>query len=210
MEAASHQGSMPHSRLVTHFQKISMRQLDHIRGLPKAPIHEDLVGLTSMMKVFAADGNAAFLTLSDLDLDTDGVKDPSIHYEPTHQSTTSIDPAGKWLNSNALNFIVIPGGMSERHGDQLGMGTLATVIYSGRIAHAVVADVGPRTKYGEGSIALHRALGFERIRDGRIVDCGVDRGVLTLIYFGHRLGHGPLTQADIDAACKPLWAKFTS
>ena len=187
-----------------------MRQLDHIRGLPKAPIHEELVGLTSMMKVFAADGSSAFLTLSDLDLDTDGVKDPSIHYEPTHQSATSIDPAGKWLNSNRVNFIVLPGGFSERHGKSVGIGTLATVIYSGRVAHAVVADIGPRTKFGEGSIALHRELGFERVRDGRIFDCGIDRGVLTLIYIGSRIGLSEFSQGDIDRACEPLWRRFSS
>ena len=187
-----------------------MRQLDHIRGLPKAPIHEVLVGLTSMTKVFAADGSAAFLTLSDLDLDTDGVKDPAIHYETTHQSQTSLDPGGIWLNSNRLNFIVLPGGFSERHGSTLEMGTLATVIYSGRVAHAVVADFGPRKKFGEGSIALHRALGFERIRGGRIVDVGIDRGVLMLIYIGSQIQNVPFEQEDIDMACAPLWAKFSS
>ena len=187
-----------------------MKQLDHIRGLPKAPIHEDLAGLVSMTKVFSADGSAAFLSLSDLDLDTDGVRDPSIHYESTHQSQTSLDPKGEWLNSNALNFIVLPGGFNERHGSSVGIGTLATVIYAGRVAHAVVADLGPRKKFGEGSIALHRALGFERIRDGRIVDVGIDRGVLMLIYIGCRIGKSRFEQKDIDVACAPLWEKFTS
>jgi hypothetical protein len=187
-----------------------MTSLDHLRGLPKAPIHEKLDGLKSMMKVFAADGSTAFLTLSDLDLDTDGKRDPAIHYESTHQSATSLDPHGHWLGSNDLNYIVMPGGLSQRHGNQLKIGTLATVIYNGRVAHAVVADTGPHSKYGEGSIALHRALGFERIHDVNIVDCGIDRGVITLIYLGMQMGPGPFSQADIDRACAPLWAKFTS
>ena len=187
-----------------------MRQLDHIRGLPKAPIHEDLVGLTSMMKVFAPDGSAAFLTLSDLDLDTDGVRDPGIRYDSTHQSQTSLDPNGSWLSSNALNFIVVPGGFSERHGSAVGIGTLATVVYAGRVAHAIVADLGPRKKFVEGSIALHRALGFERIHDGHIVDIGIDRGVLMLIYLRSEIGAERFSQEDIDKACAPLWAKFTS
>ena len=188
----------------------TMLQLDHIRGLPKAPIHEDLLGLTSISKVFAADGTAAFLTLSDLDLDTDGVKDPDIHYESTHQSATSLDPKGEWLNSNQLNYIVLPGGFNERHGKLVGIGTLATVIYSGRIAHAVVADIGPKAKFGEGSISLHRALGFERIRDGRVIDCGIDRGVLMLIYLGSSIGSSRFAPADIDHACTPWWTKFSS
>lgn len=163
-----------------------------------------------MMKVFAADGSSAFLTLSDLDLDTDGVREPGIHYESTHQSRTSLDPKGEWLNSNALNFIVVPIGFSERHGSAVGIGTLATVVYAGRVAHSVVADLGPRQKFGEGSIALHRALGFERVHDGHIVDVGIDRGVLMLIYLRSQIGLARFSQHDIDKACAPLWAKFTS
>jgi hypothetical protein len=41
------------------------------------------------------------------------------------------------------------------------VGDIALVSANGRQAAAVVADVGPRRKIGEGSIALARALGLE-------------------------------------------------
>ena len=149
----------------------------------------------------------AFYSNSKLDLDTDGVKIAGINYDSTHQNQTSIDPNGRWLNSNNVNFIVIPGGFSDRHGG-VGVKTLATVIYNGHVAHCVIADVGPRSKFGEGSIALHRALGFERIHGNHIVDCGIDNGVEILIYIGATIPRIPCTQKDIDDACTPYWNKF--
>lgn len=164
--------------------------------------------MANICKVFASDGSSAFLTNSKLDLDTDGQADPLIRYESTNQPQTSIDPDSKWCNSNRINFIVIPGGMSDRHAGTLGMGTLATVVYNGSHAHCIVADIGPHAKFGEGSIALHRALGFERVKNNRIIDVGIDRGVTTLIYIGSNIGKTPVTQADINKACEPLWEKF--
>lgn len=189
--------------------------LDKLLSLKSTPVTElyngePLLGLASIVKVFTEDGSSAFLTNSKLDLDTDGKKDSLIRYESTNQPQTSIDPAGAWCNSNQINFIVMPGGMSDRHGGMLGMGTLATVCYKGSHAHCVVADIGPHAKYGEGSIALHRALGFERVKNNLIVDIGIDRGVLTLIYIGQAIEKRPLTQKDINLACEPLWVKFNS
>ncbi len=188
-----------------------MKELDHLHNLHSVSVNENLDGLESMRKVFALDGSAVFLAISDLDLDTDGLEDPSIRYEPTHQAQTSIDEHGKWLNSNRLNFIVLPIGFNGRHGNTVPIGTLATVLYGDKVAHAVVADHGPPKKFGEGSIALHRAFGFERVRpNGHIRDIGIDGGVTTLVYLNSAHSHGPFTQADINALCAPLWAKFTS
>jgi len=187
----------------------TMQELDNLKKLSKQPANETLLGLTSMFKVFAKDGSFAFVALSDLDLDTDGQKDPNIRYESTHQSQTSVDPQGEWLNSNTLNFIVLPGGFSARHGNTCPMRTLATVAYNGHIAHCIVADIGPKSKFGEGSIALHRALGFERVKNEKIVDCGIDSGVTTVIYANTSIST-PCNQSDIDKACKPYWDKFTA
>ncbi|MEI8281555.1 MAG: hypothetical protein WCG75_04030, partial [Armatimonadota bacterium] len=114
-----------------------MKELDHLHSLHSVPVNEVLDGLESMKKVFSSNGSAAFLATSDLDLDTDGLEDPAIQYEPTHQAQTSIDEHGKWLNSNQLNFIVLPIGFNGRHGNTVPIGTLATVLYGNRIAHAI-------------------------------------------------------------------------
>ena len=191
-----------------------MKELDQIKSLKLSPVFEPhLDGLISIEKRFASDGSSAFLTVSDLDLDTDGAKDPGIKYEPTHQSQTSIDPAGTWLNSNKLNFTVLPLDFAKRHGGSANFpkGCLCTVVYKGKFAHAIYADDGPHHKFGEGSIALHRALGFERVKPNkRIQDVGIDQPVFILWYIGSNIGKTPCIQADINKACEPLWAKFTS
>ena len=184
-----------------------MSPADRLAALPHTVVPADYRGLVSLVEITSAQGTRAYLANSDLDLDTDGLETPGIHYEPTHQRQTSIDPAGTWLNSNDVNFVVIPGGFPQHHNRACEVGTLATVFRGDSIAHAVIADQGPRTKFGEGSIALHRALGFERIRHGRIVDAGIDPPVGTLFYIGHTIA-GPFSQADIDRACAPLWAQF--
>ena len=177
-------------------------------NLKSTPVFEDLEGLVSSKKVYASDGTAAFLTLSKLDLDTDSNLGPDIKVESTHQNQTTIDPSGLWMNSNTIPFIVMPGGFSERHGKSMGMGTLATVFYNGRHCHAVVADIGPKHKYGEGSIALHRALGFERIKNGKIQDIGIDSGVTMLLYIGSNIGRKPFIGSDVAKATEPWYQKF--
>ena len=186
-----------------------MNTIEYLKTLPHDPVNERLTGLTSMVKIHTLEGlHVAFWSESKLDLDTDGRKDAGIRYEPTHQDATSLDPAGAWLSSNEINYLVLPGGFDHRH-DGVHLGCLATVLYDGHIAHAVVADVGPAAKFGEGSIALHRALGFERIRDGRILDCGIDGGVSILLYLHSNIGLKPFTQSEIDRACAPWFAHFT-
>jgi hypothetical protein len=162
--------------------------------------------------VTAPSGHTAIRAVSDLDLDTDGVRDTALQYEPTHLRQTSLDPGGKWLDSNALPYFVLPGGF-VRFFAGAPLGVVATVFYGGRHCHAVYADTGPRGKFGEGSIALHRALGFERVRpDGSIRDQRIEGGVTTLIYQDclvpqarRRLAFRP---ADINAVAEPLLELF--
>lgn len=139
----------------------------------------DLQGLEFMCKL---PGGELFFQ-SDLDLDTDGKKESGIVYEPTHQSQTSIDSSGSTVSSNSTPYFVLPGGFFGQFGIKLG--DVAAVLFQDKIEYAVLADTGPRTKIGEGSIALHRSLGFERIRsNGHIIDVGIDGGVVTLVFPG--------------------------
>lgn len=131
-----------------------------------------LAGLQTMCRL-----PGALYFESDLDLDTDGEEEPGITYEPTHQRGLSI---GGGVNSNRVPYVVLPIGFAKEHG--LRMGDVAAVLYRDRIEYAVLADQGPRQKIGEGSIALHRALGFERVKNGRIVDVGIPGGVITILF----------------------------
>lgn len=126
-------------------------------------------------------GGAVFFQ-SDLDLDTDGVRDPEIRadgWDRTHQDEVSMGGA---VNANKLPYIVLPQAFAQAHGVRLG--DVAAVLHKGRLEFAVFADQGPAPKIGEGSIALHRALGYERVVDGRIHDVGIPDGVVTIVFPG--------------------------
>lgn len=134
------------------------------------------------------------LTKSKLDLDTDGVRDKTIlHWDSDHQDQTTL----KGLNSNVHPYVVLPGGFTKKHKD-IVLGNLCTVFYKDRYVHAVYGDVGPRSKFGEASIAVHRGLGFERVKNGRIVNCGLDSDVFILVYSGVK----PENCLDVDSIHK--------
>ncbi len=118
--------------------------------------------------------NGALYYDSLLDLDSDGSR--FFSEDGTGQQDTSLHmPNGKPVDSNAVPFFVLPGGFYKPHGIRLG--DVAAVIFGDWIEYAVFADVGPSSKLGEGSIALHRSLGHEPIRNGRFHDEAIDADV---------------------------------
>lgn len=92
-------------------------------------------------------------------------------------STTSlvnrhVDVTRRYIDSEKIPFIVIPGGW---HHKQVSLGDYA-YIYSPsdlkinqetlsgpRGSFAIIADTGPKDKFGEGSIALHQMLVFGKL-----------------------------------------------
>lgn len=187
----------------------------------KFPVQDiPLKGLQEpFVKVYNDAGIAALISVSDLDLDTDGKERNDIVYESTHQAKTSIDPNGRWCDSSKLNFIVLSGGLPGRHGgdEMLPLGCLCTVIYKGKKAHAIYADGGPKDKYGEGSIALHKALGFNRLKKitkgtnkgkYKIIDLAIDKDVIIVIYLGCKVSTLPCSQSQIDNEAQKLWETF--
>ena len=65
---------------------------------------------------------------------------------------------GGSLDSERVPYIVLPIGDLRRTAG-VGPGDLAAVIKDGRLQFAIVGDVGPPPKIGEGSMKLHAALG---------------------------------------------------
>jgi hypothetical protein len=134
-----------------------------------------LIGKTFLCKL--PGGQLYFESL--LDLDTDG----SVYYaqDPFGQPGTSAkDAAGHNLDSDQINYFVLPGGLYAQYGIQLG--DIGVVIYRARKVYACFGDVGPANKLGEGSIALHRALGHETIFKGKLVNAAIDGGVTTIVF----------------------------
>ena len=107
---------------------------------------------------------------SSIVLDGDGrpVWQRSGRYKGFYVSTTSLRSAsgsasapGTYVNAAKIPYIVLPPDFSQRFGVTLGDLAVVTNRKNGRFAFAIFADVGPRGKIGEGSIALARALGLD-------------------------------------------------
>ena len=90
----------------------------------------------------------------------------------TDQCGTSLmlpgpDGAEVPVDSDRIPYVVIPAaGPDDVRGEfsrltGVRTGDLGVVVYHGRVVPVIVADTGPYALLGEGSIALHRALGRE-------------------------------------------------
>jgi hypothetical protein len=110
---------------------------------------------------------------------------PNDPYPGMYISTTALqdhsknerDPA-RYVDSEKINYVSIASDLVKKYG--IAMGDLAAVYYrnTNTLCSAVCADVGPRTKYGEGSIALASQLGMNTSpKHG-----GCDDNVVTIIF----------------------------
>ena len=138
---------------------------------------------------------------SKLALDADG--SPTFHkQDKTGQAKTAVlDKDGKSLDADTVNYFVLPGGFYFRHG--IRKGDIGVVIYGDKLAYACFGDVGPSASLGEGSIALHRALGHETIVKGRLKNVGLAGGVITVVFPGSGNGRG-VTNEEAEKIGLPL------
>lgn len=103
-----------------------------------------------------------------------GLNDPAPGYyvtetaygDPTKHHT---DPR-RYVDSQYVPYIAIPPVL-EKYGVKLG--DLCVVEYKDKRCAAVVADIGPRSKIGEGSMALAMALGINASPKNGGVESGV-------------------------------------
>ncbi|MBI3299719.1 MAG: hypothetical protein HYZ75_16255 [Elusimicrobia bacterium] len=131
-------------------------------------------------------------------IDTDGDLsrgDPALaavaRRDPHRQAQTSLTYAdGRSLDPTRVPYVVIPGGDRSAR-----LGELVLVEYQGRRTLAVVGDVGPRHRFGEGSMALAQSLGIDP--DG--VRGGVASGV-TYTFLGRGVGRRPRGENELAAA----------
>jgi hypothetical protein len=115
-----------------------------------------------------------------------GKKDPRPGY---YVSTTALfdrrfrvsDPH-RYVNANVIPYVVLPRG--HAFGARLGDYAYVINTANGRGCAALYADVGPKDKIGEGSVALARALGVPADpRSG-----GVDGGIVYVVFPGSGTG----------------------
>jgi hypothetical protein len=149
---------------------------------------------------------------SELQLDTDGWPDGAGRGDSSWQPVTTLTyEDDSSINANAVPYFVLPKQWSSQFNIKLG--DLAAVIYKDKIAFAVFADVGPANKLGEGSLALLRRLGAERLKpDGKVINSGMGPGVITIVFPGSRPVSRPINEATlldyIDQNGKDLFARL--
>ncbi len=103
------------------------------------------------------DNNKSVSWTSKMAIDGDG--SGSSHGDPDYQNDTSLHVNGQPLNSDVDKYIVVPPAII--HGvEGIVLGCLAFVKngLNNQSSYAVVGDIGPHKKLGEGSIALAEAL----------------------------------------------------
>lgn len=93
--------------------------------------------------------------IGDMDIDCDGAGGNPFH-DPCFQPHTTYKPD---LVAEEVPFIVVPPIVVKATRGVV-LGSLCEVTYKGRTEFAMVGDVGPTRKVGEGSPALAKLLGI--------------------------------------------------
>lgn len=110
----------------------------------------------------------------------------------------AIDPT-RYVDSENVPYVSIASDLTRRC--NVRPGDLAWVLYNGLEWGAVVADVGPHGKYGEGSIALANQLGIPSSCRWRTNRSGVDAGVTWIVFPDSSIGW-PRTNDETCAAAQ--------
>ncbi len=146
------------------------------------------------------------------------------NHQRSDQCPTSLmlaDPRGERtpLDADRVPYVVIPsrGEFSRLTG--VGVGDFGVVIKDGVVAPVIVGDTGPPNKLGEGSLALHRALGRElcaqRDDGGVCVNVpdditSIEDGVTTILFPGS--ARSDLTPGNVEAVARSeglrLWKGY--
>lgn len=142
--------------------------------------------------VLCADGVIRFT--ADADIDSDG--GPNVDHDTCWQPDTTYHYQGKPINAQVVPYVVIPEGILNLVGPRgLGCHCVVRNPLNGRIANAVLVDLGPTRKVGEISAALARRLGV----NPNSVSGGEEHHVIEYeIYIG--------VPAEVDGITYPLQA----
>ncbi len=102
----------------------------------------------------------------------------------------------RYVDSQVIPYIVLPSPVMKEGGAKLGDFAFVINRKNGKLSHAIIADIGPKDKLGEGSIALAETLGIpSNPRRG-----GTDGGVIYVVFprSGNR-NPRPLTEIETEA-----------
>jgi hypothetical protein len=151
---------------------------------------------------------SAYVWTSDLDIDCDGVTTSRCNNatDPSYFNDTSFrTSAGQPFTADVTHFYVIPLPSSRFNYQSAGIapGSVAAVVYNGKVVYAVFADEGPSDIIGEASYATASALGI----DPNPATGGTE-GPVTFIVFPGKVPSPVENNATIDtvgAAASSSW-----
>lgn len=153
-------------------------------GLSGAPRYSKDSGGTRNIPICQS-GEAIWFR-GDMDIDCDGGSSSQCRADPYYQSQTSgTTSTGQPLDASRLNFVVVPldtdgFSFSARN---VKVGTVAAVVYGGRLAYGIVGDLGPRGTIGEASAYMAEQLGI----NPSPISGGVESGVTYVLFPGVRV-----------------------
>jgi hypothetical protein len=102
--------------------------------------------------------SGAILFDAKMAIDNDG--SPFAGVWPSQPLTSLFYSDGKTsINADRIQYIAVPSGFDRATGFVLG--DVAAVVYNGKVEYALVADHSKPFRVGEGSVALHDALGHK-------------------------------------------------
>lgn len=99
----------------------------------------------------------------------------------------------RYVDSTAVLYLAIPSDAVKQRGVKLGDVCLAYNRLTNKYAIGIIADVGPKGKYGEGSIAMATRIGVKNVspRNG-----GQGSGIICVVFKGSTKGW-PRPEAEI-------------
>ena len=120
--------------------------------------------------ILASDDLTVVTVVAKMAIDDDG-SGPN-HGDPDEQPDTSLHYEGQPLNADLEPYGVVPESIIGSV-PGIWMGCQGFAMYQGKCVAFVAGDKGPRTKIGEGSIALAKMLGIPSSPTEGGVDCDV-------------------------------------
>ncbi len=119
---------------------------------------------------------------ADMDIDCDGQPGPRCNRrtDPSFSEATAYQQSdGRYLSAERLPYIVVPAPSRTWDHDDDGVrgGSVAAVVYRGRVQYAVVGDIGPDSIIGEASYATAKGLGIRPGPNG-----GAPSGVTYIVF----------------------------
>lgn len=157
-------------------------------------------------------GNGAIYIKSDMDTDADGSPrarqiDPLGLLETSLSRDNGWRGDGRFVNAETIPYYVLPGKFNLVFGTRCKLGDVALLRHGDAEVFAIYADIGPKTKIGEGSIKAVESLGANPWNHAKTkIISGIEFGVEYLVFPRSSETFGiPTTVTEIKEIGQRVW-----